>query len=241
MCKIEITETNNNLVKIHKDLILSRHSLSEQAQKIIRNLICMINKNDKDFHEYILDAKTFGNLIDSSSKNIINDMKKHARELKSSSVIIDKGKTILETNMIISFEYEKNGGYIKFMIHPELKPYLLNLRENYLSYGANNFFQLKGVYTIRLFEILKHNYNQGISYKENPKNPFVTYKMPIEELKTMFQIPSSYNINKIKTHILDKSKKELSEKTDIFFTYELAKNIGRAFDTIIFTIGKNKK
>ena len=137
MKKIEITQINNNLVNIHKQLVLSQHNLSEQASKIMSCLICMIKKDDQDFQEYIFDSKSFGNLINSNNKNLISEMIKNAKELKSKNVKIDLGKSILETNMIISFEYEKKGSYIKYMIHPKLKPFLLNLKENYLSYDLN--------------------------------------------------------------------------------------------------------
>ena len=237
MTKIEIMKEKNNLVNIHNDLVFSQHSLSEQAMKIMKNLICMIHKDDKDFNEYYFDGKSFKDLINSKSKNIISDMKKNARELKSKSVIIKKEKSILETNMIISFEYEKQGGYIKFMIHPDLKPYLLNLKNNYLSYGIKNILSLKGNYTIRLYEILKHKFNQSAKHT---KNPFISFSMDLQDLKDEFQIPKSYNLHKIKTHILEKSKKEFSDKTDIFFKYELSKKFGRSFDTITFSIGKNK-
>lgn len=64
--------------------------------------------------------------------------------------------------------------------------------------------------------------------------------MDLDELREMFQVPNSYNIGNIKKHILDKSKNEFSEKTDIFFEYIMTKKYGSKFDTIIFTIGKNK-
>ena len=140
--------------------------------------------------------------------------------------------------MIISAQYEKSrGAYIRFMIHPHLKPFLLNLKNNYLSYDIKNILTLKSSYSLRLYELLKHKYNQQIKHR---KNPIITFSMDLQELKNIFQVPISYTIINIKTHILEKSKCEFSKKTDIFFDYELSKKYGGRFDTVIFSIGKNK-
>ena len=163
-------------------------------------------------------------------------MVKTSRELLDKIIKIDLGNEVLITHMIISAKYEKKGSFIKFMIHPELKPYLLNLQKKYLSYDIQNILSLKSNYSIRLYELLKHKYNQSARHT---KNPFITFSIEINELRKMFQVPDSYQLNHLKTRILDKSKKEFSTKTDIFFDYTLTKKLGRSYDTITFSIGKN--
>lgn len=239
MNKIDITNTKNHLVNKNENLLFSRHKLSEQALKIMNCLICMIKKDDKDFHEYVFYSKDFANLTNSRHKNIIEEMVKSSKELKSQNIKFELQNTVFETNMIISFEYEKSkGNYIKYMIHPKLKPFLLDLKNRYVSYDIKNILSLKSTYSIRLYELLKHKYNQ---LSQHSKNPFIAFEMDLEELVNMFQVPISYNLHKIKTHILDKSKSEFDLKTDIFFSYKLTKKCGKKFDTITFSICKNKK
>jgi len=237
MTKIEIMDGKNYLVNKSEKLLLSEHILSTQALKIMSCLICMIKKNDSDFKEYVFTSKDFKELIGTKSHNVINDMVKVSNELLEKKVKIDLGKDILLTHMVISAKYEKTrGSYLIFKIHPELKPFLLNLKKKYLSYNIKNILYLKSNYSIRLYELLKHKYNQQIPHT---RNPIITFKVSLDELREMFQIPKSYNVSKIETRILKKSQDEF-EKTDIFFTYELNKKYGYRYDEISFFIGKNK-
>ena len=238
--KIVIIEDNNNyLVNKNENLLFARHKLNEQSIKIMSCLICMIKKDDEDFHEYIFTSDEFGKLINNKNKNIITEMIKNANELLDKKIKIDLGDSIIETHMIISFKYEKlKGEYIKFMIHPDLKPFVLKLKKNFLSYDIKNILELKSSYSIRLYELLKHQYNQQTKYT---KNPFKVFKIDLEELRKMFKIPQSYKFYEIKKHILEYSKKQFEEKTDIFFTYETNKKFGKKIDEIIFIIGENKR
>lgn len=237
MKKIEMTDTKNYLVKKNENLLFIRHNLSLNASKLFETLIAMIKKDDKDFQEYFFYAKDFKELIESESNNVLADMIKFSKELLSKTIEVSFGKEILLTHRVISAKYEKSGGYIKYMLHPDLKPFLLNLRENYVSYKIENTLPLNSIYSFNLYPILKHKYNQC---KPHTKNPFISFEMDLDEFKKTFQIPESYQLVHIKERILNKAKKELLEKTDIFFDYQLIKKCYKKFDTIIFTIAKNK-
>ena len=228
----------NYQVNKHKDLLLSQHKLSEKAQKVMSCLICMVKKDDEDFQEYKFLAKNFKELISSKSGSCMSDMIKTANELLDKKIKIDLGDEILLTHMVVSAKYEKlKGAYIIFKIHPELKPFFLNLQNKYLSYDIKNILSLKSNYSIRLYELLKHKYNQSIRHTQNP---IIVFKMGLDELRDMFQIPKTYQLGHIKQRILKKSQDEFDEKTDIFFTYTLTKENSGSFDTINFSIGRNK-
>jgi len=235
--KIEILNDKNYLVKKSENLLLARYKLSEHALKIMNCLISMVHKDDEDFQEYVFTAKSFKDLINSKSNNVMHDMIKVSKELLSKPIQIKLNETeTLITNMIISGKYEKNGNYIKYEIHPKLKPFLLNLKTRFLSYDNTNVLSLKSNYSIRLYELLKHHYNQN---SPHTKNPFIVLKVDLNDFIEYFQIPKSYNISKIQERILDYSKKQFKEKTDIFFEYELNKKYGRKYDEIVFKIAKN--
>lgn len=240
MKKIEITKTNNNLVKKSENLLFAIHSLSLNASKLFECLIAIIKQNDKDFYEHTFYAKDFKELINSKHKNVIEEMVKAADELLNKKVAIDLSETaILKTHLITTFIYDKElGSYITLKIETKLKPFLLDLHKNYVSYKIENTLSLNSIYSFNLYPILKHQYNQC---KPHTKNPFISFEMDLEEFKTIFQIPKTYQLVHIKERILDKAKSEFSEKTDIFFTYELTKKCYKKFDTITFTICKNKK
>lgn len=99
---------------------------------------------------------------------------------------------------------------------------------------------LNGKYTKRIYKIL-------CSWR-NRKEPFYNYDIPTfyEDLS----IPKSYEANKLRTLVLERAKKEISEsESDMIFDYELVcrhpqPNRKKAYDTIVFsyqTRDKEKK
>ena len=128
-------------------------------------------------------------------------------------------------NWFSSFSYEE--GVIEYKFDPLLKPFLLQLKNNFATYQLKNILSLKSAYSIRMYELL----NQ---YKVIGKRT-----IEIEELKLLLNIPDSYRNNDI-LKLLEKIKKELTSKTDLIFDFEAIKE-SRQFKSFEFTIQYNKK
>ena len=62
---------------------------------------------------------------------------------------------------------------------------------------------------------------------------------PNKELRLLMSLPESYKNNDI-VRLLNKSQKDVSENTDLKFSFEVIKS-GKVFDKITFQINKNKK
>ena len=120
------------------------------------------------------------------------------------------------------------AGYVDIEIYSGLKPYLLKLQQEFTKYKLKNILFLHSAYSIRIYELLKQFENTKIK------------QISIVEFREILKIPKSYQTKHLKPYILEPAKKELSEKTDIKFTYELKKE-GRRFKTIIFNIEHNEK
>jgi len=234
---IIIEESKNFVIKKSENLLLAKHNLSEHSLKIMACLIGMIEKEDEDFKEYILTPKTFKELIGSKSKKTIQDMIRASEELLKKIVEIKIDNDFLRTHFIISYRFKKEeNSFIIFKIHPDFKESLLDLKKNFLSYNIFNILKLKSSYSIRLYELLKHHYNQKIKYTNND---LVILKISLIDFKEIFKIPNSYKIVHLKERILEKSKIQFLQKTDINFEYQLNKINGRSYDEIVFIIKKN--
>ena len=68
---------------------------------------------------------------------------------------------------------------------PDLKPYLLKLKELYTSCRLTNVLNLKSRYSIRLYEILKCR-------KKRSRKKIVIEEIELEELKKMLGASSKY-------------------------------------------------
>ena len=129
------------------------------------------------------------------------------------------------TNWFTYLRYE--SGVIEYKFESLLKPYLLNLKDNFTSYQLKNILSLKSAYSIRMYELL----NQ---YKVIGRRT-----IEIEELKTLLNIPDSYKNNDI-SRLIKSIKKELTSKSDLTFDFEVIKE-SRQFKSFEFTIKYNKK
>ena len=115
--------------------------------------------------------------------------------------------------------------------------YLLGIwnQGKFTSYELRNVLGLNGDYSLRLYEILKMQYGKHESH-----SPVVYWKVTVDELREKLGIePGKYELyGHFKSRILLFAQDELTEKTDLRFTFEEKKH-GRAVNELWFTIKYN--
>lgn len=231
---VEIEDGKNHIVKKHNDLVnKARYSLSEDGIKLVSMLIAMINKDDERFQEYHIRVADFTKLKGSSSKNDYETVHKIIKELLSCPVKIGN----LQANFIASGEYKEGTATAVFEISQKLKPYLLELKKDFLEYDLKDILMLKSGYVIRLYELIIQQWREYKHYNKNSKS--YTFDLDIEETRGLFEIPESYRYNDFK-RIIDKAKQQFKEKTNITFDYKEYK-IGRAVKRLKITVRENNK
>lgn len=232
---VEIEDNKNHIVKKHNDLVnKARYSLSEDGIKLVSMLIAMINKDDETFQEYHIRVADFTRLKGSNSKNDYETVHKIIKELLSCPIKIGN----LQANFIASGEYKEGTATAIFEISQKLKPYLLELKKDFLEYDLKDILMLKSGYVIRLYELIVQQWREYKHYNKNSKS--YTFDLDIEELKTLFEIPNSYLYKDIRVNIIDKAQQQFKEKTNITFDYEEYK-IGRAVKRLKITVRENNK
>jgi plasmid replication initiation protein len=219
----------NYIVTKSNDLINAKYTLSVEEQRIILVLASMVQPDDIEFKLYRFKIKDFLNLINVKDKKKYSEIPKITRKLVDKSLEIKYGNKILQTSWLSSVEYETGLGYVELEFSPKLKPFLLGLKEFYTTYKLDNVLDLKSKYSIRMYEILKScQFKKAIS-------------LAVPELKTLLGIDKKYSrFYDIKTKIIDRVKKELYQKTDIFFEYDEIKE-SRITVKINFYIYSNNK
>jgi len=235
---INITETKNNIVKKSQQLLTSRYTLNPLEIKVITTLISMIKMGDDKFEEYIFRVSDFQHLREAKSHNIYSLIEELAEGLLKKPVTIrheDGGW--FKANWVSSAEYKEGEGHVIFQVNNKLKPYLLALKEKFVQYKIENILPLKSSYTIRLYELLKDWFVTQTRY-DNSKS--ISKIIEVAWLRQTFEIPDAYRYNNIKIRILEKSKKQLAEHTDIKFTYEEIKT-ARRVTHLKFTVIDNPK
>ena len=212
----------NQIVKKNNSLITARYNLTKEEQKIILSIIAMIDKDDEDFHQYRFYIKDFLNNIDTTSKENYAYIKNVFKGLLEKPIEIKEKSGWIICNWLSGAKIDY-AGYVDVEIYSGLKPYLLKLKESFTKYSLANVLSLRSQYIIRIYELLKQFEATGAR------------QISIDEFKEILKIPKSYQTRHLKPSILESAKKEISEKTDIEFTYSFKKQ-GRKFTSIAFYI-----
>lgn len=214
--------TKNQIVKKSNSLITAKYNLTKEEQKIILSIIAMIDKDDEDFHQYRFYIKDFLDNIDVASKGNYTYIKNIFKGLLEKPIEIKEKSGWIICNWLSGAKIDY-AGYVDVEIYSGLKPYLLKLKESFTKYSLANVLSLRSNYSIRIYELLKQFESTGVR------------QISIDEFKEILKIPKSYQTRHLKPSILEPAKKEISEKTDIEFTYSFQKQ-GRKFTSIRFYI-----
>ena len=244
--QIIVKPNRHNVVRKADKLLNARYSLSQLAIKVITSVISMISKDDEDFKLYVIKAQDFKELTAPNQKlggSAYNQLIDACNELMDKRIEFDEGEEIgfMLTRWIASAEYFAGAGEIEIEISQKLRPLLLQLKQgNYLNYELGNILALKSTYIIRLYEILKHEYNKVVKYK--PNTTAVVHEINIDWLRDKFKIPTSYQYSShIKKLIFDKAVVQFKEHTDIEISYVESRKRGKKVLAVEFTIRANKK
>lgn len=219
----------NYLVTKANTLITSNYDLSLEEQRIILTLASTVQPNDEDFKPYKFKISDFMELLGVEDKSKYSVIPKVTKELMKKVFEIENGNKIIQISWLSSAEYEKGTGIVELEFSPKLKPFMLGLKEFYTSYRLKNILELKGKYSIRMYEILKSN-----EFKRGAEITVDGLRKILKADKDSYKVYQNF-----KNRIILQAQKELKEKTDIKFDFEEIKT-GRKVTSLKFYIHSNK-
>jgi plasmid replication initiation protein len=203
--------TEKSLVVQHNKIIEARYKLSVGEQRLIKLLVSMIEPEDEDFKPYTIRVVDLANLIGVKSGDIYPSVKRTTKRLIG-NVLIFKGEDEedLQVSWLSSAVYHKSKGAVSLRFDPQLKPFLLHLKNHFTAYELGNIIHLKRMYSIRIYELLKQY------------QPIGRRRFTLESLRDILMLDDGEykTYNNFKKWVLLPSQKELKEKTDISFTWE---------------------
>ncbi len=209
----------NNLITQSNKLIESKYNLNITEQRLILAMISMISPEDEDFREYNIRVSELSRVLNLKDKNIYSAVKEITKNILGKVIQIKKPKGILQVNWISSASYDDDSGIVTLKFDPNLKPYLLNIKENYTSTKFGITAKFKSFNTSRIYMLAKQYQKIG------ERTVLITF------LKDLFPQYDSYK--DIKRRILTAAHKEICENSDIIFKIKENK-IGRKVKEVIF-------
>lgn len=220
---MNLINEKNKIDKSYK-LITARYKLSTVEQKLVLSIISLIRPTDSDFMNYQIPISQFDFLADNNNHQ---RLKKYCKDIMSKPLEVnDNGEWVL-FNWFSHIRYKKE--MLECSVSPELKPYLLELQENFKSYDLKYILEMQSEYSIRIYELLKKSEKMG--YLE----------IDLEELQDLLQVPESFKrYDNFKRKVLQVTSIEIAKYSDIYFDFQEIKK-GKKVATLKFIINKNKQ
>lgn len=227
-------ENKNQLVIAQSNKLVEAHYRQEytvQEQRTVLWVIGEIHKEDFIYHEknklkeIQIAASDYANLMDIPVKNVYRDAKKIGESLMEKVLAIKEPNGWLLIHWLSSMRYD--NGIITVKIHPDLIPYLIDLKEKFTSFKLENILYLNSSYAIKIYQLLAQ-------YKINGKR-----EITLNDLRSILgigEIKTYQAYGAIKRRILEVAKREINEKTDLSFSYKTDKQGSRKVVKLIFKI-----
>lgn len=165
------------------------------------------------------------------------ELEKRLEHLQSTIVNIGEGKNIDKITLFERSQATQDDSglwQVRLSASQSAMKYIFNIEKiGYFRYQIRNIVNLKSIHSYILFTFFEHSLHKSREGK---------FKIELEELKKMLSCTSeTYNeYKRFNDLVLKKCQKEISEKTDISFTYStIRKNRKVAF--IIFEVERKPR
>ena len=207
-----------NLVVLRNPVARARFHLSVYQTQFLLEVLAYLKSrpNDRTIEFSLREFNKTLNVNSNNLKHYVNEICKMVQHVISipTEERTDGGIRLKEVALIAAIETDIDGrgeGYIKVEVADMIKPYFLEIANGqFFSFHKHNASVLRGKHTISLYMLLKSYQRLGvlaIEYKE------------LREILTIQ--PTEYNpFKEFKRWVLEKSRKEMLEKNDIYFDYE---------------------
>ncbi|UZR99237.1 replication initiation protein [Chondrinema litorale] len=226
-----MTKSNPHLVVKSNRLINAKlNGLTLSQIKLIEVLIAQLDKSQGGFHRQRVYLRDFAESVGTKNKNeyqrarfITKSMMKHVIE------IYDDKEGLTQVNLFYKIHYPKDKPYIEAIFHPDLLPFLLQLKEQFTSYDIRNTLPLSSLYAIRIYQFLKQYL------------PIGERRFSVDELKEILGVEQKYKqYYDFKKNVLLIAQKELNEHCDLTFQFKEIKK-GRRVEFVKFIIKPKNK
>ncbi|KJR41120.1 DNA replication protein [Candidatus Magnetoovum chiemensis] len=201
---------NKQIVTKSNQLNEARYRLTITEQRLILTMVAMIQPDDEDFQPYRIKISDFLELIDIKNQQVYSEAKKITKGLMEKVLTIEKENSCLQISWFSSAEYFDGQGYVELCFDPKLKPYLLRIKQCFVSYQLRNVIRLKSSYSVRVYELLKQYEKIGVRH------------FLVKDLREILGIlPTEYKkYNNFKKDILLIAQREINNNTDIIFEFK---------------------
>jgi plasmid replication initiation protein len=210
-------------------IINARFDITAIQMKVFLKVIASIDQSKEDMTEVNISVKELQTFIGSESKNIYSYLQEELTKLRKKDLFYEDDRIRLEASFFSSIIYHKKEGYFTFEFSKNIKPFLLQIKDNFTVLDIRNLLYLDSIYAIRFYEYCKEF------------ERFKHFEFDVDVLKENFGLSNRYkNYFDFKLKVLQQARTELMQNSELYFDFEEIKQ-GKKVTRLRFNIIKNNK
>lgn len=230
----EKTAQNIIILRQHKKVTEAWYEMSALRKNILYMVMAQFKDDDPIGKKYFISIQEIKNKLKEVGQKVdLAQIQEDIRKLISQVYIFnDERGDHVQMSLFSVVEYTDESDVIKIGIVPEVRRYLFDLEFDFTSYQFLAALSLESTYSKRIYEMISHYKDVGI------------FKISVQELRDRLKLTS--NSNKLsgwtafEKTVLESSKKEINEKTELNTNYTLSKT-GNKYTEIEFHIKKKEE
>jgi plasmid replication initiation protein len=229
--RLELAADEEEVVAKANDLVRARHTFSTYEQRIFASMVARLKRGSKKFPIQQIPVTQICDR--SNSSDLYRRLDEISKRLTNRKIVIRKtddagNRSFERINVFSKCKYKEGEGTIEARFTEDMRPFLLELKERFTLYLITVFLRLQSKYSTQIYELLKMR--QGLQKIE----------MSVKEFRDVLALEDKYEqFYSLKKRVIEQARKELKEKADIFFTYDVIRD-GRTPVAITFFIHTNE-
>ncbi|NRB51939.1 MAG: replication initiation protein [Saprospiraceae bacterium] len=241
-----VQEKNTQVAAIANQFIQhARYKLTPREMKLILHMASLIKPEDSDFETYLVPVKDIETVLKADGG------KKHGSFYERLDDLLDSvtsKKITFPTDFVLEGtrlrghinwvagavpKYSEEGVLcVEFGFSPQMKPFLLGLKERFTRFELIEVARMKSSFSIRIFQMCKAYYYENVRHGRN------VMKVGVLELKERLGIKDKYpDFRNFRRKVLDVAKEEINEKTRLQVNLEFGRK-GRKITQVHFEINE---
>lgn len=198
-------------------LARSAQQMTLYEKRLVYIAIASITRDQTDFATTDIPVVELERLFGVNTKAIYKVARETALSLLERTILIGgdaEGWTAFQwvsrARYVPAHKHPKGVSSLQITFHEDLKPYLLQLRDNFNSVPLLELLSIPSFNSARLFEVLYHDSFRG-------QKAFLTYE--IDDLKKRIGLEGKYAKFKDFRYVLDRAQADLMAYTGLSFSY----------------------
>jgi len=199
-------------------MVRAKVELTKLEQQVLAALIAEVTKEDSRFCLLQIRVRDLIRRSSSNSEDFFSRGKEICRSLLDASIEIQVDgeggeRTYSGVNLFSRCDYVEGKGIIKARFAQDMEPFLLGLEGRFTMYLLQFILQLDRRYSMRIYELLKMREWLG------------TFEVSVQEFREILNLEHKYDsFSHLRKFVIEPSRREIGEKTDIWFTYKVERD-----------------